>query len=1102
MSMIGRTISHYRITGEVGRGGMGVVYEAEDVKLGRRVAIKMLPAEITGDHDRVARFMREAQATSAINHPNIATIYEIDEVDGALFIAMEFIEGTTLRERIGPDGLGSDAVLDAARQLTVGLGRAHELGIVHRDIKPENVMLRPDGIVKILDFGLAKLTEETTASDETGQMPLTEAGMILGTARYMSPEQAQGLMVDARSDVFSAACVLYEMAVGRPAFPGDNRVAVQYAVVNTSPDPIPEDRGLPAGFADVVARGLAKAPDDRYPTCGEMAESLAGLGGSQPTGAAARATGSWTAATGVVSSSTETTASSHQSVTVLPFQNVTGSQDADWLRSGLQVMLSSDLAHTPTVRVVTPERLNEVLSDLRLENTALFDAVTVRSIAEYVSADAVVSGSYVKLGSTTRVDVLVSQPATGTEARVKVEAADDEELLASIAHIAAEVLRSIQSGAERDLVTTMVGEKGSRDPAAIRSYVDGLTKLHQGDNIEATALFERAIEMDPEFAMAYTYLGAALTNLGRDEEAAASLAKAVELSGDLPRTDRLFVAARQAVAAGEPARGIEALEELTTLLPNNLGAFYELALAHELVGNWDEATENLERVVSLDPKFGAALFALGRVQIKKGSSEKALEYLTGALSQSILSGNREAEATVLNAIGLAHYYLDRHDDALKHYRQSLEIKREIGDTRGMSATLSNMAVVYQVRGDFERSVSTYREALGLSEQIGDTQGLAENLINLGTVHEEKGQLDEALDCYKRALDIESELGDRMAEILCLNDIGNVYLTQGRIDDAQVYIERALDVRKEIGEKKGIGISLNCLGVIARLRGQYERALSKHLKALALFRETKWRTGEAETLAFMAAVMAARGRFTASLDSLEEAAGIYEELSDQTGLTVVRTTRADVECSLGRCEGALEQVVEVERDARELGNSELVAMALLTRGRLNRLLGDGEASVEILRSAIEAAAACGTRVTLFRVRIELGRALAARGGHAEATPLLMETLDEIRSLRLGSLLPEAGLAFAEALEAAGRSAEASGAAAEAAGEAERLGDRDTAVLAHALAGRNAEKVDERSRHLETARETFRAVSAELGEAGATYAKRPDLAAAMKRAADVS
>ena len=1098
--MLGRTVSHYRIDREIGRGGMGVVYAAEDVKLCRRVAIKMLPPEITGDHDRVARFTREAQATSAINHPNIATIYEIDEVDGALFIAMEFIEGRTLREFIERSELDAAAVLDISRQLTAGLGRAHELGIVHRDIKPDNVMLRPDGIVKILDFGLAKLTEETVATDETGQMPLTEAGMVLGTARYMSPEQAQGLMVDARSDVFSVAAVLYEMAVGRPAFPGDNRVEVQYAVVNRSPDPIPPDCGLPSAFSDIVARAFAKAPDDRFPTCGAMHESLRELDGSSGAALPRRTEASWEAATGIVSSSTDTTSAPGHSVTVLPLQNVTGAAEADWLRSGLQVMLSSDLAHTPSVRVVTPDRLNAVLADLKLEGAAHFDTVTVRSVAEYVNADTVVSGSFVKLGAATRVDLVVSQPSTGAEARVKVEAADDAELLAGVGHMVAEILRSIQTGAERDLVTTMVGEKGSRNPEAVKAYVDGLARLYQGDNIDAAALFEKAIEIDQGFAMAHTYRGAALTNLGRDEEAAAQLSKAVELSGDLPATDRLFVASRQALASGEPARAIEALDQLTTLLPNNLGAFYELAMAHELIGNWDEATSNLERVVSLDPKFGAALFALGRVQIKKGSCEKALEYLMGALSHNILIGNKEGEATVLNAIGLAHFYLDRHDDALRYYGQSLEIKTAIGDERGMSATLSNMAVVYQVRGDFEHSVETYREALSLSEKIGDKQGLAENLINLGTVHEEQGELASALDCYKRALDVESELGDRMAEILCLNDIGNVYLTQGRIDDAQVYIDRALDVRRELGEKKAIGISLNCLGSIARLRGQYDRALSRHLEALELFRGMKWRTGEAETLACMALVMSARGRFRAALESLDESAAIYKELCDQSGLAVAMTARADVECSLGRCESAVALADEAVANARELGNNELIASALLTRGRLSRLSGCPDEAVEFLERARGDAG--DTRVALLRVQVELGRALPAVARHDEAVELLRETLDEIQTLRLGSLEATAELALAEALEASGNLDGAREAADSAASQAASLGDRDAGALAHALVARTTESPNERARHLEAARSARQSVCDELGDDGVCYCSRSDLARAFNDEAGVA
>ncbi len=1102
--MIGRTITHYRIVDELGHGGMGVVYVGEDTKLGRRVAIKMLARDVTGDRERVERFVREAQAASAVNHPNIATIYEIDEADGATFIAMELVEGRTLRARMDA-GLDPATVLEIARQVCSGLAKAHELGIVHRDIKPENVIVRPDGIAKILDFGLAKLVEAAGDSDATGAIELTQAGTVVGTARYMSPEQAQGAPVDVRSDVFSVGALIYEMVAGRPAFEGANRMQLLYAVVNSSPAPISNDGAYPPGLLDVLARTLAKTPSDRYADCGELAAAIASLGtGATGIGAGARTGASWVTATGVVPPEggirvvEEESEAPRQAIAVLPFRNTTGAADADWMRSGLQEMLSSDLTHVPTVRVVQPDRLNAVLTDLKLGPGSLLDDVTIRSVSEFLNVDTVVSGNFLKLGPASRIDVRITRPATGEEAHVKVESKDEAELLGMVAHIAAEILRAVETGPDRDLVATMVGEEGSKSPEAVRAYVNGLAKLHEGNNLKAVELFTEAVGHDERFAMVYTYLGEALGNLGRDADAADALRKAETLAGDLSRPDRLFVTARRAMAAGDVRRAIEAFEELTRLLPNNLGAVYELALAYELEGEWALSTRSLRRIVELDPKFVTALFALGRVHIKEGNCEASLEYLHRALSLNVLAGNREGEATVLNAIGLAHFWLDRHDDALRHYSQSLEIKREIGDRRGMSATLSNMAVVYQVRGEYERSVSTYQEALDISEELGDRQGLAENLINLGTVYEEQGMLEQALDSYKRALDIESELGDRMAEILCLNDIGNLYITQGRVDDAEVYIERALDARRQLGEKKGIAISLNCLGSIEQLRGRYDRAMARHLEALTLVREIKWRSGEAETLACMASVMAAQGRYTAALESLREASGIYDELGDLNGLAVTASAESAVACSLGRCDEAVGIAGRAHELATEVENSELVACALLARGRVRLLAGDAAEALEDLRLAQRTAISGGANVARLRVACELGHALGKTGAVDEALETLDAVISEASGLRLGSLAAEAQLRRAGVLIDAGREAEAAGSAREAAERAGGFTDRGLAVLARGAAALTG-PTEEVPAQIRAVAELVRGIVAENGASGERFLGRPDIADTLARLA---
>lgn len=1123
--MVGQTITHYRIIEEVGRGGMGTVYAAQDTKLGRKVALKVLSEGVASDEERVQRFIREAQAASAINHPNIATIYEIDESDGTTFIAMEFVEGGTLRDRMAMGPMPFPEIVEIATQLSNALGKAHELGIIHRDVKPENVCIRPDGLIKVLDFGLAKLMPGASGQeDDATVVALTAEGVVMGTARYMSPEQARGKPVDAATDVFSVGAILYEMTTGKPAFPGNNHFEILYAVVNSAPESIPDELGAPREFRDVVARALAKTAADRYPDCGALTIELArctatgaragvapgdtsispAADGGAPTGVATQDT-VWASATGVVSgpvakSSTEAPLTS---IVVLPFKNTTRNADADWMGAGIPEMLTSDLARVASLRVVPPERLGELMTDLKLGRDSVFDEATLKTVGEFLSVDTIVSGSFVKLGPATRIDVSVSRPATGEDVSIKGEAKDEADLLNVIAHLTAEVRRGVGTEGARDLVTTMVGERGSQNPDAIRAYIDGLSRLHEGSNLEAIDAFTEAISEDSDFAMAYTYLGEALANSGRIQEAREKVRKALEI-GNLSRPDALFLTARDAMTSGEIPRAIEALEQLTELLPNNLGAVYELAQAYEREGQWDEALENLERVIGLDPKFVGALFALGRVHIKRGSCQDSLDFLYRALSLNTLLGNDEGRATVLNAIGLAHFGMDKYDEALKFYGESLEIKRKIGDRRGESATLSNMAMVFQVKGDYESAIATYNEALEISEDQGDDQGTAETLINIGTVYEEQGLLDEALTSYRRALKLEQDLGDRMAEILCLNDIGNIYLTQAKLDDAEVYFNRALDARRQIGEQKGMAITINYLGNIERLRGRYDRAMSRYLDALKIMRETGWKNGEAETRGYVASVMSAQGRYPAALESWTEALGIYDELEDKNGIAMTLAGLSKVQCALGRCREAATSTERALALAREIGNEELVADVLLAMGRVDLMRKDGERALERLTEAKELGERCGGRVTLLMVQSALGRALGESGDLEQARTMLGETAGEARKLGLGTILARTDLRRAEVLLRLGEHDEALEAATEAAEAAEAMGEREVVLRAYCLLAELSRASGDGPGSQEQALaclEHAAGLSDEMGDSRESFLSRPTIANSVATSCDI-
>src|ERR1039457_6295452 len=273
--MIGRTISHYEITEKLGEGGMGVVYKARDSRLKRFVALKVLPPEKVADPERKQRFVREARAASALNHPNIVTVYDIDQSDGIDFIAMEYVEGKTLDEVIGRKGLKLNEALKYAVQIADALARAHAVGIVHRDLKPGNVMVTAEGRVKVLDFGLAKLTEPAPVGPEDTTVTAersTESGRVVGTASYMSPEQAEGEKVDARSDIFSFGSVLYEMLTGRRAFRRDSRTLTLAAILHQEPPALPE--GAPSELERVVARCLRKDPARRFQTMADLRVAL------------------------------------------------------------------------------------------------------------------------------------------------------------------------------------------------------------------------------------------------------------------------------------------------------------------------------------------------------------------------------------------------------------------------------------------------------------------------------------------------------------------------------------------------------------------------------------------------------------------------------------------------------------------------------------------------------------------------------------------------------------------------------------------------------------------------------------------------------------
>lgn len=391
-AMIGQTISHYRILQKVGAGGMGVVYLAEDVRLGRRVALKLLPAEFASDPDRVQRFLQEARAVAALNHPGIAVLYEIGELEGTHYLAMEYVEGRNLQEELIPGPFSKERLLDYATQIADALEHAHCRGILHRDIKPANIMLTAEGRVKLLDFGLAKLIER---GDRTASV-VTEPGAWVGTLQYSAPEVLRGGKADRRSDIYSLGVALYQMACGRLPFEGLDGQSLVSAILTGQARPARSSNPLvDSALERLIMRTMAMQPDQRPQSAAELTRALREIvAGSAPPAEPLQAT---------------------PVIAVLDFQNTANDPTVNWLSTGLAETLTSDLKRLKLVKVVSRERLQEAVRRHNIQASGHSELV---ELGHELGARWLVLGSYQRAGGRLRILPRVIEVATGEETAI------------------------------------------------------------------------------------------------------------------------------------------------------------------------------------------------------------------------------------------------------------------------------------------------------------------------------------------------------------------------------------------------------------------------------------------------------------------------------------------------------------------------------------------------------------------------------------------------------------------------------------------------------------------------------------------------------------
>ncbi len=1046
--MIGRSLGPYEIRGFVGAGGMGEVYRAHDPRLGRDVAIKILPMALASDPDQLRRFEQEARAAAALNHPNILAIHDLGVAGKTHYVVSELLEGKTLRARLQEGSLTVAQAIRMLLQIARGLGAAHAKGIVHRDLKPENVFLTSDGNLKILDFGLAKLLDSAENRRDPGQILNTVTGVVMGTPGYMSPEQVRGKQVDQRTDIFALGAISYEMLTGARAFHGESAADTTSAILTYNPPPLSaSQRMIPAALDRIVHSCLEKVPDKRLQSVAEFSTALEAISDTdtQPE----LESSSWSesgrlrwmlaSAGGLLAFALALTGyqlwhrgnrtpAAHtppvipaavklrKTVAVLGFKDLSAHTDANWLSPALAEMLTTEMSAGQQLRVVPGDNVVRAKNDLGIAESDSLAPDALLRVRKNLGNDFVVLGSYLDLGKSSggkvRLDVHIQDASSGEMLASFSESGTEAGLLDLVARTGRELRAKLAAGAVSSEEAAQIRASLPANSSAARLYTEGLAQLRSFDSLGARDSLQKAVTAEPGFALAHAALAEAWSASGYDAKSAEEAKQAFGLSSSLPREQQLAIEGRYDEANKDWAKAVNVYHTLWTFAPDNLEYGLRLAAAQANGAQAKEAFATVDALRALpSPASDDPRIDLLEAQAARGVSDFKHEL---ALAKKADLKGKELGARLLVARaklaeGRASFSLGDSKDANLLAEEAKRLFAQAGDRNGEATALHNMAAALSDQGDNPGSVGLDGQALEICRAIGNLRCMSDALNNMGIVLKDQADFPAARQAYEKSLALRREIGDRVGESASLNNIGVIFYQQGKPAVAAKMYEQGLAISRAIADKRGTVRSLTNLGIVLQDEGELSKARRVQEESLAIRRGIGDKVGTAVSLNNLAVLLLHQGDLTTAEKYVTEQADLDRQTGKQRGLAYSQFVLGEILLAEGKLDEARAAQQEAFKIRTQIGEKTTVEESRLLLGVLAIEMGHPGDAERPAREVCDGAHAAKepqieieAESVLARSLLELGRPADARVEIDKAERLANAGGDRLAQLDVGIL----------------------------------------------------------------------------------------------------